>query len=839
MGKASKETIRETANETRKELLHLMAMELEYNAVSLLNVLDKSGQNLKLAVRALAMKSESLLNDDPVNAKELPYFATEFDAPGKGPSDITEYQGYARQTRSGKTKPIKISFAHSSAHLPLDVDLSEVKSDLYLLKRLTTSFRGLYSELGEAPAWLNVGLESGVLMTYPGHGNFPHMYDHREQEWYRFAMWADEVTWSLQVDPATRAIVTTASFPIRKSDGTFLGAVSADVPTFAMMPDEELEERWGGEIKTLLVTRDPAGDDDGKGLPILAQQESDTGGRRHWMSGVEQEWLRVEDPVGYQVLLNAIDTMKSGVVKYTYNGEPSLCAFATEKNKGYSFMVIAPKHVVAQLPDAVAGMMSQQFEYIRDIASVVSGVMFILTGLIAWFGSRAITKPLLSMTHVAGRLAKGDFSARIDKRMGDERDRLVDSLNEMGPKLKELMQLNKDMELAEEVQRLLLPHSEPSLSGFDIAGGITYCDQTGGDYYDFVNALNHDGIGLGVVLGDVSGHGVPSALVMAAARGQLHTLSNIPMSAHERIQSINDVLSRDLFGTGRFLTMFYLRLEENSSRVKWVRAGHDPAILYNPSTEEFGELNGEGIPLGVMEEYQFESYEAELEDDELLVMATDGVWEARNNDGEMFGKERMLAIIKESAHKSAETIRLAIVDGVMDYCGGEQEDDIAVVVVRKISNSRQTMTRETISFRMTNKDNCFKCFQPRVEDFGMSHGLHPKIVFHLTLVLDELVTNIISYGYADYDEHPIDVTIAIDGDLLTIRVEDDSEPFNILEAPEPELDVPLEERDKPVGGMGIHLVKNMVHNIEYEREEGKNVLTLTKNISKTQCPVNG
>ncbi len=97
----------------------------------------------------------------------------------------------------------------------------------------------------------------------------------------------------------------------------------------------------------------------------------------------------------------------------------------------------------------------------------------------------------------------------------------------------------------------------------------------------------------------------------------------------------------------------------------------------------------------------------------------------------------------------------------------------------------------------------------------------PKLVFHLTLILDELITNIINYGYADFDEHPINVGLSLNGDTLTIRIEDDSEPFNILEAPEPELDVPLEDRERPIGGMGIHLVKNMVKNIDYKREDGK------------------
>ncbi|WP_419786547.1 ATP-binding protein [Pseudodesulfovibrio sp.] len=145
---------------------------------------------------------------------------------------------------------------------------------------------------------------------------------------------------------------------------------------------------------------------------------------------------------------------------------------------------------------------------------------------------------------------------------------------------------------------------------------------------------------------------------------------------------------------------------------------------------------------------------------------------------------------------------------------------------------------DVITFQMSNKMNCFHHFQPRVEAFGEQHGLPVKVVFHLNLVLDELITNIISYGYTDFDEHPIDVSVALDGDLITIRLEDDAQPFNILEAPEPNFEVPVEDRLRP-GGMGVHLVKNMVSRIDYKREDGKNVLILTKDLSKPCCPVNG
>lgn len=195
---------------------------------------------------------------------------------------------------------------------------------------------------------------------------------------------------------------------------------------------------------------------------------------------------------------------------------------------------------------------------------------------------------------------------------------------------------------------------------------------------------SRQGKALGVVLGDVSGHGVPAALVMAATRGQLHSLSQVPLEPHARIRTINDLLSEDLDGTGRFITMFYLRLHENSDKVTWVRAGHDPAVWYSPDSDSFDELNGDGIALGVLPEFQYDSYTAKLAVGDVLVLATDGVWEARNAEGEMFGKQRMLAIIRENAHNDAVTIRRAIMGAVRAFHPDGQEDDIAVVVIRKL-----------------------------------------------------------------------------------------------------------------------------------------------------------
>lgn len=831
MGRQAGNMAGEISGTTHEEMLQIIRADLENNAVNFLKYIGSRGQSMSLAVQLLAHQAETALRTTRVPPSNELYFASNFSSGGKAPEDTAPSEVYGRKIRGGRTMPLDVSMEHPAFRFPFSGNDARQPEQAHRLTAVIPVIREAMIELNLGAPWFNVGLESGVFMTYPGHGFFPMHYDHRNQKWYTSArLVTHETAWTTPaMDPATRQAVVTVSYPIRDEDGEFLGAASLDVPISRIINEVSLKSRWSEQIESFLVYYEPENDDHQTRLRILAQDAYDEGNRRHWMTDIEAETMRSDDPAAYAEFLKVLPTKASGVVKLPYKGRECFWAFA--KNDDLYFFLIAPDSVVTELPDQMSSTVNSLFQQIRDISAIVSGVMLILVGFIAWFGSKAVTKPLLVMAGAAKRLAGGDMNVRLKMQTGDERDQLIEAFNDMVPKLREHLDMSRDFELAHEVQKLLLPRTEPDLPGYDIAGGIVFCEQTGGDYYDFIDVPNGDGRAMGVVLGDVSGHGISSALLMATARGQLHSLSRISLPPRERIQAINTVLCADMDGTGRFITMFYLRLSADSGIIRWVRAGHDPAIRFNPRTCEFSELGGEGLALGVTGDYVYEDYETILETDEVLVLATDGVWEARNENGEMFGKDRMLAIIKENAHKDAEGIRTALMQGVDAHQGDAQEDDIAVVVIRKVSD----VPLHTISFQVTNKQKCFKCFQPKVEALGRKHDLPPKVVFHVTLVLDELITNIIDYGYADFDEHPIDVTISIQDKTLTIRIEDDAQPFNILEAPVPELDLPLDERNRQVGGLGVHLVKSMVHLINYERKDGKNILTLTKDLTQT-CP---
>jgi sigma-B regulation protein RsbU (phosphoserine phosphatase) len=218
----------------------------------------------------------------------------------------------------------------------------------------------------------------------------------------------------------------------------------------------------------------------------------------------------------------------------------------------------------------------------------------------------------------------------------------------------------------------------------DIAGKSIYCDETGGDYYDFLEFGEKNGGKISVVVGDVSGHGISSALLMASARAFLRQRISLPGTLGQMISDVNYQLTKDVAEYNNFMTLFYLRIDCEHETLEWVRAGHDPAILYEPKTRSFEELDGQDIPLGVEASWTYkEKKKAGLSAGQIIVLATDGVWEAQNTSGEMFGKERIHDLIWANAALSAKGILNILLDMLNRFAKGKKiEDDVTLVVIK-------------------------------------------------------------------------------------------------------------------------------------------------------------
>jgi sigma-B regulation protein RsbU (phosphoserine phosphatase) len=217
-----------------------------------------------------------------------------------------------------------------------------------------------------------------------------------------------------------------------------------------------------------------------------------------------------------------------------------------------------------------------------------------------------------------------------------------------------LVHLIAALKLAEEVQRNLLPSEAPKMPELDLSGTSIYCDETGGDYYDY---LLLPGGRIGIVVADTCGHGIDAAFFMATARAFLIFGAKYYESPAQLLKEVNRNLSKDSGGSGRFITMFFLEIDVAEQTLRWTRAGHDPALLYDPVNATLHELNGEGAILDVNADLKIQDFSVSAyHPGTVVLIGTDGIWEARNSFGELYGKPRLKEIIRSFNSKPAAVI---------------------------------------------------------------------------------------------------------------------------------------------------------------------------------------
>jgi sigma-B regulation protein RsbU (phosphoserine phosphatase) len=289
-----------------------------------------------------------------------------------------------------------------------------------------------------------------------------------------------------------------------------------------------------------------------------------------------------------------------------------------------------------------------------------------------------------AMTHVEN----GDLNSSVLVRSNDELGLMADNFNKMMVVLRERSRLQKALNMAKEVQQNLLPKSIPPIRGIDMASACTYCDETGGDYFDIYIPDLSCPDRFSVVVGDVSDHGISSALVMTTARALLRMRSSMSGSLAEVISDVNRQLSRDVEESGHFMTLFYGELDRARLRLRWVNAGHDPAILYDSSSDGFLELKGRGIALGVMDDAEYIEAEKDVLPGYILTIGTDGIWEMHNAQGEMFGRDRLKSVIRSCSEASAAEIVENIMTSLEQFRYPlDKEDDVTVVVIKIVDIS--------------------------------------------------------------------------------------------------------------------------------------------------------
>ena len=249
--------------------------------------------------------------------------------------------------------------------------------------------------------------------------------------------------------------------------------------------------------------------------------------------------------------------------------------------------------------------------------------------------------------------------------------------------LRDRLRLRQSLALAQEVQQNLLPSDTPKMDGLDIVGHATYCDETGGDYFDFLDIQGLPETTAAIALGDVVGHGVPAAMLMATARGILQSRCRQPGSLDDLLTHLNNLLVGDSGGDG-FMSMLMMTVDAVRKEMRWATAGHEVPVIYDAQDDKFIELKGTGMVLGLKTDNTYtEEKFTDVKSGQIYLALTDGLWETFNKDGDMFGMQRVHELIRSYAHLSAAEISAKITEDVTRFRGKERpEDDLTFVIVK-------------------------------------------------------------------------------------------------------------------------------------------------------------
>jgi len=247
--------------------------------------------------------------------------------------------------------------------------------------------------------------------------------------------------------------------------------------------------------------------------------------------------------------------------------------------------------------------------------------------------------------------------------------------------------LLKDVELAAQVQRLFLPSGKPAIAGLEIAGMMRPARGVGGDYYDYYPVDAHTSQ---IIIADVSGKGVPAALLMSATAAALRLEANHDRNMLEQVERLNAEIGA-VSDPERYVTLLLAEIDTRKLVIQYVNCGHNPALLFRPNAGTLTHLNSSCPPIGLSPEEICELASVDLLAGDVLVFYTDGVTEAENRLGEEFGMERLSATVRRGSSLSAEDLMRDIHNAAADFCGDDFNDDVTILVVKCDFNGSLTL----------------------------------------------------------------------------------------------------------------------------------------------------
>jgi len=695
-----------------------------------------------------------------------------------------------------------------------------------LLNILTKNIPSIQSCIDSANNY--VGSELGYLILVDSASdNKSEFFDPRTRPWYKLAVENNRLSWSdVYPDAYGRGLAITCAMPYYEKNGRLAGV--AGIGTLLTELTGIVTETRVGETGYAFMLNEA-------GHIIISHTiQADEDGNI-----IREDLLGSENPDVAAVARNMIDG-KSGIERIYMNDKEYFIAYSALEIMPWSLAtVIEVSEAVSPAIDIGERIIGMKDNALHDIDIVIITIIiaFIviigLSVLLVGYASRrfadTLTKPIIRLQDGVRQIADGNLEHTIEIITGDEIEDLGQSVNKMAIDLKnyisnlqtvtaEKERIGAELDVATKIQLSMLPTIFPPFpqkKEFDLYACMHPAKEVGGDFYDFFLVDDNT---LAVVMADVSGKGVPAALFMVIAKTLIKNNAQPGVSPKAVFEAVNNILyeSND---EGMFVTVFLGYLDIQSGRFSFVNAGHNPPLICRDKHFDWLVTKPDFVLAG-LDDMIFTQHETTLEPGDELLLYTDGMTEAVNNEYEMYSETRLIDAANDHRGLPLREFLGSLEQEVNEFAGGaEQSDDITMLALRYkgavfVCDESQITIKADI-------DNLIE-----VQDFVSKHldGYPPKTRNQIAIAVDEIFSNIAFYAYAPGTGN---VTIKITAlDALTIEFENSGVPFDPLSNDDPDITLTAEDRD--IGGLGIFMVKNIMDSVEYRHDGEKNILTVKK-----------
>ncbi len=480
---------------------------------------------------------------------------------------------------------------------------------------------------------------------------------------------------------------------------------------------------------------------------------------------------RMDDTSATRDLNRAMLSGESGHTNIKYNGKNNFVYFAPVERTGWAMSIVIPEDEI--------------FRNLKNVSLMVT-IFQILGILLLILMFRSMYKHY-----------------EQNKKLNEKRERMEGELS-----------------IASDIQMSMVPKVFPPFPerhDLDMAADIVPAKEVGGDLYDYFIRDEK----LFFCIGDVSGKGVPASLVMAVTRTSFRNLAAREYSPSAIVRIMNDSLSA-MNESNMFVTFFCGVLDLQKGHLRYCNAGHNPPILLKDSMQMLPvEAN---LPLGIMSGMEFKEQEMDFHYDDALFLYTDGLNEAENSAHEQFGEDRMKKALhgRKGAYEHLKTVEAQVQAFVGD---APQSDDLTMLFIHYLGKDKDIFGTHIV---LHNDIKQVSRLQDWLEALSLKLGIDELLLPGLNLALEEAVTNVIDYAYPEGGYGSLELDASREGDELKFVLSDCGKPFD--PTAKPDVDISASVEDRPIGGLGIHLVRQIMDSVNYTRTEDMNVLTMIKKL---------